>query len=252
MAHFTMTLAEVMGNPMTLKEAYQLPELAGLDKYPIFDENHRFVLNQKIIDHFWMREIGWETIELFQLGMRRKLNEVMPFYNQLYLSTLSEIDPFLTMSIENSSDSSNESNDSSSSETKQEAKSDSSSTSASESLARAVSSDFPQTQLSGNGDYATAANDTSSKGSTQGTGKEASSGTSSDSMTGEGISLSKSCSITKGFQGSQSELLNLYRSTFLNIDLEVIGELETQFMLIWSNNDSFTGRNFGFNGRFPY
>lgn len=68
----------------------------GLDDYPIFDEAHRGVLNNKIIRHYFMREIGLETLELFRYFMRMKMWEIMPYYNQLYKSELIEFDPLST------------------------------------------------------------------------------------------------------------------------------------------------------------
>lgn len=56
----------------------------GLDSYPIYDESHRAELNRKICDHFYMREIGAETVALFRLFVRRTMQEIMPYYNELY------------------------------------------------------------------------------------------------------------------------------------------------------------------------
>ena len=59
----------------------------GLKDYPIFDESYRETLNNKIITHYWMREIGAETAGLFKLYLNRTMGEIMPYYNQLYKST---------------------------------------------------------------------------------------------------------------------------------------------------------------------
>ena len=56
--------------------------------YPIFDEAYRGVLEKKIIRHYYTREIGAETFGLFQLYLADKMNEIMPYYNQLYASEL--------------------------------------------------------------------------------------------------------------------------------------------------------------------
>lgn len=60
----------------------------GLNEYPIFDESYRKVLNDKIIDHFYFREIGFETVAQFSWYMRRTMNEIMPYYNVLYSAEL--------------------------------------------------------------------------------------------------------------------------------------------------------------------
>lgn len=42
----------------------------GLADYPIFDEAYRNTLNNKIIRHYWMYEIGSETAGLFRWNLR--------------------------------------------------------------------------------------------------------------------------------------------------------------------------------------
>lgn len=56
--------------------------------YPIFDEAYRGILEKKILRHYYTREIGAETFGLFQLYLSDKMNEIMPYYNQLYASEL--------------------------------------------------------------------------------------------------------------------------------------------------------------------
>lgn len=66
----------------------------GLKEYPIFDENYREGLNKKIINHYYFREIGFETASLFKFYLNRTMNEIMPYYNQLYKSELLKFNPF--------------------------------------------------------------------------------------------------------------------------------------------------------------
>lgn len=56
----------------------------GLDDYPIFDEAYRPILNQAIIDHFLIREIGAETPGEFVFFLNRRMRENMPKANALY------------------------------------------------------------------------------------------------------------------------------------------------------------------------
>ena len=56
----------------------------NLSSYPIFDESYREILNNKILNHYYLREIGFETAELFNFYLGNKLNEIMPKYNILY------------------------------------------------------------------------------------------------------------------------------------------------------------------------
>lgn len=64
------------------------------DKYPIFDEAHRATLNEKIIREYWMREIGFETVELFIFELNSEMNKIMPYYNKLYRVIGEDFDPF--------------------------------------------------------------------------------------------------------------------------------------------------------------
>lgn len=61
---------------------------AGVDifdfEYPIFDEDYRNVLETKIIDYYYFREIGLETVGQFKHFLKSKMNRIMPYYNQLY------------------------------------------------------------------------------------------------------------------------------------------------------------------------
>lgn len=67
--------------------------------YPIFDEDYRYVLNKNILKHFYTREIGEETVGLWQLRIEQTLDEIMPYYNQLYKSELESIKPFFNVDL---------------------------------------------------------------------------------------------------------------------------------------------------------
>lgn len=56
----------------------------GLKDYPIYDEEDRDRLNQAIVDHFYIREIAYETPGLFIFALNRQLNEQMPQINQVW------------------------------------------------------------------------------------------------------------------------------------------------------------------------
>ena len=77
------------------KEIY---DKIGLADYPIFNENYREELNNKIIRHYYFREIGLETAGLFRWYMRREMFEIMPYYNQLYESEIlaKQMEPLLS------------------------------------------------------------------------------------------------------------------------------------------------------------
>src|SRR5690606_21717366 len=93
-ATFTRTIAELMG------DRYDGDVSAvGLDDYPIFDNGYRPTLNEKIVGRFWFREIGFETESMFRHYMRQRMLEIMPYYNDLYQSTLVKFDMFNTVDL---------------------------------------------------------------------------------------------------------------------------------------------------------
>lgn len=63
------------------------------DAFPIFDEAYRETLCSKILKHYYTREIGAESFGLWKLQLNRKMEEIMPYYNQLYESERLTIDP---------------------------------------------------------------------------------------------------------------------------------------------------------------
>lgn len=78
--------------------AAAIPSVFDFD-FPIFDESYRNVLETKILKHYYTREIGLETVGLWKLKLDTKLNEIMPYYNQLYKSQLLEFNPFYDVDL---------------------------------------------------------------------------------------------------------------------------------------------------------
>ena len=74
MAKYTTTIKNLIDNNFDFK----------MTSYPIFDENYRETLNHNILYHYYENEIGFETASLFRLYLNQKLNEIMPYYNELY------------------------------------------------------------------------------------------------------------------------------------------------------------------------
>lgn len=102
MANYTMTLLDVVymvaGNEMVLgnnldeKIEKAIPIIFNFD-FPIFDETHRGTLEKKIIKHYLLREISMETFPLWRVCLDTKLNEIMPYYNDLFSTTLYKFNP---------------------------------------------------------------------------------------------------------------------------------------------------------------
>lgn len=191
----------------------------GLKDYPIFDETYRSVLNKKLIDHYYFREIGFETAELFKRFLNRSMNEIMPYYNQLYesVNVFKEKNPFEDKNI---TESSNRKNKGTSSQT-------GTGTTTSEDLD--VRSDTPQSMLAiGDIKNNTYASDASWDNA------NATSSSTNDLKVDNTEDYINTIVGTNGGK-NYSEMLLDWRNTFLNIDMMVIEdpEIKNCFMLIY-------------------
>lgn len=65
--------------------------------FPIFKEDYKNGLCAKILEHYFYCEIGVETVGQWKMRLNTKLNEIMPYYNKLYLSELIKFDPFINV-----------------------------------------------------------------------------------------------------------------------------------------------------------
>lgn len=215
---------------LELNEVLEFTEDIGLDEYPIFDEEYRPTLNRKITRHFYNQEIGMETISMFQLAMSRLMDEIMPYYNELYKFDLLQADPLSTVDIKTFT----------TNKDKTTATGESTADSSSDAKSRAVSSDFPQQALQANSDYATSAQDNISN----------SSGNSTNSESRNNVTDGTVDSSTKGYNGHAPQLIQAARAALINVDLMIIGEIDRAglFMLITSLPDSFTNNRGFYNG----
>ena len=79
------------------------PKVFDFD-FPIFDEEYRSVIETKILKHYYTREIGAETVGLWKFWLETRLNEIMPYYNKLYETTLISFNPLLDTDITTTKD----------------------------------------------------------------------------------------------------------------------------------------------------
>lgn len=209
-----------------------------LNEYPIFDENYRQKLNQKIINHYYFREIGFETVGLFRFYLKQTMNEIMPYYNQLYQSALLEIDPLNTINFTETLTRTKIGNDikNFNEDTTVNSNGDSNSNSTKSTNFKDVESDTPQGMLSiGNIEgelYASYARISKNEDTTNSTAHQETTDT-QKRKNDEKINREDNENYTrteKGNRESQSELLMKYRQTFLNIDMQIINELNDLFM----------------------
>lgn len=211
--------------------------------FPIFDENYRQVLCRKILKHYYTREIAHETVGRWKLALNAKLNEIMPYYNQLYKSELLEFNPFydvdLTRSREGSGTSNKTSNNTETNSGTSKNVSSGSVTSNTDTLNRF--SDTPQNSMDTQGIADSVPLTTVTKVNEDNTTTNESTDTltRNDSKTGNGTeninNTDKYIETVKGKQGTEnySSLLKKFRETFLNIDMMIIEDCSDCFFTLW-------------------
>lgn len=67
--------------------------------WEIFDESYREVLCKKILRKYYTREIGAETVELWELWLDATMCEIMPKYNKLYESETFKYNPLYNVDM---------------------------------------------------------------------------------------------------------------------------------------------------------
>lgn len=213
------------------------PKIFSFD-YPIFDEAYKPTLETKILRHYYTREISMETYGLWKLHLEARMNEIMPYYNQLYKSELIEFNPLYDTDINTIGHRDDDIKDSG---TSQDSGTDTR-TSTDKTNTWDLYSDTPQGGIRGiqgaEDDPALGTNafltnarhiigDTDgSTGSTTYGKKNVSSGTR--------VGDTDYTEHVYGYRGkSPSKSLKEFRETMLNIDKQVIEELEDLFFQLW-------------------
>lgn len=191
-----------------------------MTEYPIFDENYRSILNNKILNHFYENEIGFETPALFRHYLNTTLNEIMPYYNTLYLKQKALIDKLednvnITEDFKGTSTSNTNSN------------SNSQSTGANSS--KNLFQDTPQGEL----DTTTLENQTYATNVTFNNNNSSNSINDSSNTSGNGTN--DYIKIVTGNNGARYnfEIINEIKNNLLNIDMMIINDLNSCFMQIY-------------------
>jgi hypothetical protein len=200
----------------------------GLSYYPVFNEGYRPIINGKIIDEYYNQEICTETIDNFLLILRKKMDQIMPYYNQLYLSQELEFDPLLTMDIHSVGTNTGEGTET--------VHADNTAETQTKANSRATNLNFPQTALAGNADYATSAVDSNSDSDVDATSNQ-------DSNSASTTENNSDNHVT-GYQGITSNLIIAYRNALLNIDTMILDEVKDCFMQLHNSGDSYTPVNY--------
>lgn len=215
---------------------------------PIFDSNYASVLETKICRHYYTREIGYETVGRFKLGLRTKLIEILPYYNKLYESELLKLNPLSNYSVKRQGNDTSgnkritEGDYSRSDEGKENSTSTSTNKGETARNNKERFSDTPNGTLADveNNTYLTNATIVDTADSTKNEGVSSNTSANKNVTRGGSSNVDTFTSnnayieYVAGVNGiSESKLLKQYRDTFLNIDMMIIEELEPLFMQLW-------------------
>lgn len=213
---------------------------------------------QKVIDHYYFRQIGQETVGRFKHEFKTKIREIMPYYKQLYESVelMANVgDPFeaynLTETFERSTTANGKVNGSESSESSATGTSESTQKNTIAGSDEITSnnktrfSDTPQGSIDNLDTYmtnATIVDGFSETGShkvediTEST-ENSSSGTSSGShsTTSEDTGTESYTMTRRGNIGVQplGQEMEYYRKALINVDMMIINELNELFLLVY-------------------
>lgn len=223
--NYTMTLYEIINNFYSRSEVeswfkdYQLSDYLTEDQIDVITENgvwSKDKLASKIVDHYLMEQIGFETMALFKHKVKITMNEIMESKLPLIYSRAIEYDPLVNVDYTETFSRTIENEGSSSSN------------SSSNSSGLTVGSDTPQGQINKtdilNGTYASGTNASESEASVE---DETNASNSTDE------DYTKHVKGNSGVSATAQKMVEQFRDNIRAIDLEIIKELEDLFMIIY-------------------
>ena len=174
-------------------------------------------LAKKIVDHYYMREIGFETIGLFIHYAKTTMNELMEEYLPLIYSNAIQYDPLVNVDYTESFNRNAQTGNVGSS----------SSSSSSSGSALGVNSDTPQGQITKAtilaGSYATSTSATENE-------NEVSNSTDTQSNSNSLENYTKRVKGNSGVSATAQKMIEQYRNNIRAIDREIIDKLDILFM----------------------
>ena len=239
--NYTMSLYEIINNFYTRAEVeswfedYELSDYLTQDQIDIITENGIWTkqkLAKKIVDHYLMQQIGFETMALFKHHAKMEMQEIMEKYLPLIYSRAIEYDPLVNVNFTETFTRTIDSDGTLS----QRTDGGSSSTSSNSSSGLNIGSDTPMTNvtkadiLAGNYASNTQANESSSSITDNTTTGSATNGTTSNDTTEE---YSKHVEGNSGVSATAQKMVEQFRDNIIAIDKDIIKELEPLFMIIY-------------------
>ena len=192
--------------------------------FPIYDTDYLPTLEHNILNHYYSREIGLETVQLWKQKLNARLNIIMPKYNKMYQSEIYKLDPLSNSKVEIFTR-----------ETKGNSQSNAQSLSARKgtgttgSTSSHLYSDTPQGKLSGL-DYATSLDEDKSVGISETTDKGCGKSRETQNVNNTENYIRKRIGLIGVTVSSQ---IDEFIEKFKSIDMMIIDELNDLFMLIW-------------------
>lgn len=211
---------------------YQLSDYLTADEIAVINERGTWTkdkLAKKIVDHYYMREIGFETPYLFQHYVKTTMREIMERKLPLIYSASLEYDPLVNVDYTETYERSIE-DERNKEFSNSQTGSDTGSVTAS---GLTVNSTTPQGQISKaeilQGKFASSTNAGESTNAT--TNSSSTSGTSSEDNTGSSSEEStKHVKGNSGVSATAQKMIQQYRENIIAIDSDIINELNDLFM----------------------
>lgn len=228
MARYTVQLRKVIetiGEEQVLKwfQDYDLTNYLTFEEIKVITDKGTWSparLAKKILDHYYMYEIGSETVGLFKHRVKVAMQEIMEEKLPLIYSASLQYDVLTNVNYTETYTGENTSANSTSS----------TSNATSESSGLNVNSDTPQGQINKNsilnGTYAssTSANEVEDEANTTSSGQSEGSGTQVYTKHFEG---------NQGISATYQKMIEQYRQNIRAIDREIIEDLRDLFMIIY-------------------
>ena len=228
MARYTVQLRKIIesvGEDEVLKwfQDYDLTNYLSAEEIRVITDRGTWSparLAQKIVDHYYMKEIGLETVGLFKRKVKVAMQEIMEEKLPLIYSASLEYNPLTNVNYTETYSGASTNTNTSSSDT----------TATSDSSGLTVNSDTPQGQISKQdileGAYAssTSANEIEDTANTQSSGESSGSGTQDYTKHFEG---------NQGISATYQKMVQQYRDNIRAIDREIIEDLADLFMIIY-------------------
>lgn len=217
--HYTREEVEGWFKDYELSDYLTAEEIAVIEERGTWSKDK---LAKKIVDHYFMREIGLETPALFEHQAKVRMQELMEEKLPLIYSASIEYDPLVNVDYTETFDA----------ERKTEGEASSNGTSTGSTSGLQVSSDTPQGQISKAailaGNYA------SSTGASEATDTSTTSGTSTNEENGT-ESYTKRIKGNSGVSATAQAMVRQYRQNIIAIDREIIDDLNVLFMGLYNN-----------------